>query len=198
MKSIRRLVAAILTLEAQLVLRKYKPKIIAVTGSVGKTRTKDAIFAALSDSLYIRKNDKSMNSDFGVPLAILGCQSAWHNPIKWIQNIVQGVQLLVQSDKYPDWLVLEVGADKPGDISSIAKWLQPDIAVITLVPEIPAHVEFFKSPEDVLREKRSLADHLKPGGMLILDGDDQRLRALKSEFDDSRSYGFEPYNDYRA
>ncbi len=199
MNVIKKVVVAILTLEAKLVLRRYNPKIIAVTGSVGKTTTKDAIFASLSGHLYIRKNEKSMNSDFGVPLAIVGCETGWHDPIKWIKNIVRGLMLIVRRTAYPEWLVLEVGADRPGDISSIARWLRPDIAVITLVPEIPAHVEFFDSPEDVLREKRSLAEHLKPGGKLIVYGDDPRLHRLSGDFHGATStFGFEPHNDYVA
>lgn len=140
-----------------------------------------------------------MNSDFGVPLAILGCETGWRNPVKWIENMVRGLALIVRNTKYPEWLVLEVGADRPGDISSIARWLRPDIAVITLVPEIPAHVEFFESSEEVLLEKRSLAEHLKPGGKLIVYGDDVRLRGLSGDFHGAVSmYGFEPHNDYIA
>ena len=63
----RKAVVAILILEAQLVVRKYKPRIVAVTGSVGKTSTKDAIFAVLADNQHVRKSDKSFNSEIGLP-----------------------------------------------------------------------------------------------------------------------------------
>lgn len=199
MDLIKKIVVWILTLEAQLILRKYEPKIIAVTGSVGKTTTKDAIYAALSNDLYVRKSEKSFNSDVGVPLAILGLENAWRNPVLWISNILQGVWLLVRQESYPAWLVLEVGADRPGDIRRIAKWLKPDIAVITGVPDVPVHVEFFKSAEDVVREKRALAEYLKEGGKLILNGDDARMVGLCEEYRDRMvTYGLSNKNQFSA
>lgn len=123
-------------------VRKYKPRIVAVTGSVGKTSTKDAIFAVLADNQHVRKSDKSFNSEIGLPLTILGCPNAWNNPLRWLQNIFDGFLLLVLPSRYPAWLVLEVGADRPGDISGVAKWLPVDVAVITRLPEVPVHVEF--------------------------------------------------------
>ncbi|MFA7310180.1 MAG: Mur ligase family protein, partial [Candidatus Paceibacterota bacterium] len=120
----KRTVIYILTWEARLALMRHKPRIIAVTGSVGKTTTKDAIFSALSGELYVRKSAKSYNSDIGVPLTILGCENAWSNPFKWIENIVRGIGVIVLPGEYPAWLVLEVGADRPGDTRRIAKWLR--------------------------------------------------------------------------
>jgi UDP-N-acetylmuramoyl-tripeptide--D-alanyl-D-alanine ligase len=58
--------------------------------------------------------------------------------------------------KYPEWLVLEVGADKPGDIKSIAAWLKPDVVVLTRFPDVPVHIEFFESKEHVIEEKNQL------------------------------------------
>ncbi len=199
MKAFKNIIVIILTWEARAVLRRYKPKIIAVTGSVGKTTTKDAIFAALSPHLHVRKSDKSFNSDVGVPLAILGLENGWHDPIIWISNIVRGFLLAAIPGDYPMWLVLEVGADRPGDIRRIARWLRPDIAVITAVPEIPVHVEYFDSPKAVLREKRSLAEYLKPGGRLIINGDDPHLSDLRSDFRGlTITYGIEERNDFYA
>lgn len=175
---LKTLVIFLLRLEARLVLRKYDPHIVAVTGSVGKTSTKDAIFAVLSQSRYVRKSDKSFNSEIGLPLTILGCPNAWNNPLRWLQNIFDGLLLVLFPARYPAWLVLEVGADRPGDISSLAKWLRVDIAVITHLPEVPVHVEFFDSPEAVVEEKASLINALKPGGTLVLYADDERARAL--------------------
>lgn len=188
----------LLTWEARLVLMRHRPSIIAVTGSVGKTTTKDAIFAGLSGSLHVRKSEKSSNSDLGVPLTILGCRNAWNDPFKWVWNLGKGLAVLVASD-YPEWLVLEVGADRPGDIRCIAAWLRPDIAVFTGVPEIPAHVEYFSSPEEVLKEKRALAEHIKPGGKLVINGDDMRSRQLHGDFRGiSVTYGGESNNEFHA
>ena len=199
MNSLKKIIISILTWEARTVLLRYKPKVIAVTGSVGKTTTKDAIFAALGTHLHVRKSDKSFNSDVGVPLAILGLENGWHDPVKWISNIIRGFLLTVFPNDYPKWLVLEVGADRPGDIKNIAVWLRPDIAVITAVPEVPVHVEYFDSPQAVLREKRSLAEHLKPGGKLIVNGDDPHMSDLRTDFRGLMvTYGIEDHNDFFA
>ncbi len=188
----------ILTWEARIALARHKPRIIAVTGSVGKTTAKDAIFAALAEEMHVRKSAKSFNSDIGVPLTILGCENAWNDPFKWAMNIIRGLVVIFRRE-YPAWLVLEVGADRPGDIRRTARWLRPDIAVLTGVSEIPAHVEYFNSPEDVLREKRALAEYLKPGGKLILNGDDVRMRELHSTFRGvAVTYGMDTANDFYA
>ncbi len=199
MNAFKRIITAILTWEARAVLERYHPKIIAVTGSVGKTTTKDAIFAALSPYVHVRKSEKSFNSDLGVPLAILGLESGWHDPLKWLANIFQGLSLVLFENDYPRWLVLEVGADRPGDIRRIARWLRPDIALITAVPEVPVHVEFFDSPQALLREKQSLAEHLKPGGTLIINGDDPHLSDLRSDFRGvMATFGIASHNDFFA
>lgn len=183
MKSIfKTLVIDILIFESKLILKKYKPTIIAVTGSVGKTSTKDAIYTALTGSCHIRKSDKSFNSEIGVPLTILGVQNAWNDPFLWMRNIFAGIELIIFKTDYPKCLVLEIGADHAGDIQKIGKWLKPDIAVITKVGEVPVHVEFFKSPEDVLREKLFLAKALKADGTLIVSADDHRLVEASKDF----------------
>lgn len=188
----KKIIVSILTLQAKLVLKKYKPKIIAVTGSVGKTSAKDAIYAALRPSFFVRKSEKSFNSELGVPLSILGCNNGKNSPILWLKNIFEGFLLIVSKNHYPKWLVLEVGADKSGDIENIAKWLKPDIAVITRFAEIPAHIEYFDSPKDVIREKKKLAQYLKQDGFLILNYDDKEVFNLKEEFQKKTvSYGLD-------
>jgi UDP-N-acetylmuramoyl-tripeptide--D-alanyl-D-alanine ligase len=77
-------------------------------------------------------------------------------------------------------LVLEVGADRPGDIRSVAKWLPLQVAVITRLPEIPVHVEFFESPEALVEEKAALIEALQPRGTLVVYGDDERARSLSA------------------
>ena len=191
MPLLKKIIVKILTLEARLVLARYKPRIIAITGSMGKTTTKDAIYTALSGSLHVRKSEKSFNSELGVPLVILGLENAWKNPLRWAENLARGLWLVVRKTSYPSWLVLEVGADRPGDIRAIAAWLKPNIVVITGVPDIPVHVEFFRSPEDLAREKRSLAEHMVSDGTLVLNGDDARMVSLCSEFKERTvMYGF--------
>lgn len=186
MSVLKQLVIAILTYQARAVVRKYKPRIVAVTGSVGKTSTKDAIYALLANSAHpsagfgvrVRKSEKSFNSEIGLPLAILGLENAWKNPVRWLGNFLDGLALILMKTRYPEWLVLEVGADRPGDIRKVAEWLPVDIAVITRLPEVPVHVEYFDSPEEVAEEKAALISALKPGGILVLYADDERYAAL--------------------
>src|SRR3989339_1004665 len=101
----KKLIVAIVTWQARLVLKKYKPKIIAITGSVGKTSTKDAIFTVLSKFKTVRKSQKSFNSEIGLPLTILGCPNGWSNPFIWLTNILKGLWLFLAPHQYPKWLV---------------------------------------------------------------------------------------------
>ena len=177
-KVFRTIVVFILTYEARLILRKYRPRIIAVTGSVGKTSAKEAIYAALGSGVDIRRNEKSLNSEIGVPLTIIGAQSAWGSAFGWLRIIVQGFVLIALRTRYPKTLITEVGADHPNDIKRIARWLRPDIAVITGVPDMPVHIEHFGSADAVFSEKAKLAAHLKEGGAFVANYDDARTRAL--------------------
>jgi UDP-N-acetylmuramyl pentapeptide synthase len=180
MKNIlKTIVIKILTYEARLVIRKYKPKIIAVTGSVGKTSTKDAIYTALLPFFHVRKSAKSFNSDLGIPLTILGLGNAWSDPRKWFANIVAGAQIALGQKEYPTWLVLEIGADHPGEIEEVMKWIHPDISVVTRIGSVPVHVEHYKSVKDVIREKSFLARGVKPDGCLILNADDEDVMGFK-------------------
>ena len=176
---LKNVIVWILQAEAKAVLRKYKPRVVAITGSVGKTSTKDAVYAVLSKKFYVRKSEKSFNSEIGVPLTILGLGNAWGNPLHWLQNIIDGLSLIVTTRPYPEWLVLEVGADRPGDIKSLASWIKVDVAIITRLPEVPVHVEFFDSVEAVIEEKASLMDAVRPGGSILLYADDERTRKLE-------------------
>ncbi len=168
----------IITWEAKIVLRKYKPKIVAVTGSVGKTSTKDAIFSVLSHFFFVRKSEKSFNSEIGVPLTILGCPNGWNSPVIWLKNIFEGIALILLPNHYPKWLVLEVGADRPGDIEKITEWIKPDIAVVTRLAKTPVHVEFFESAQAVYREKAFLVKAVKSEGFVILNSDDEDVLAF--------------------
>lgn len=178
---LRHIIIIILELEAKLVLQKYKPRIIAVTGSVGKTSTKDAIFAITEQMLIARKNIKSFNSEIGIPLTILGCDNAWSNPFAWINNIFRGLILVVAREHYPKWLVLEIGARKPGDVARLSSWIIPNIAVITRFSDVPSHIEFFRSAEELFEEKANIVKSLKPTGVLVLNADDERVLSLRNK-----------------
>ncbi len=183
----KEMVVGILKVEARMALWRFRPKIVAITGSVGKTSTKDAIACALAPFFSVRKSEKSYNSDFGIPLTILGLENAAGNPFLWLKNLCVGATRILGTGKRPQWLVLEVGAGEPGDIARFAKTLSPDITVITRFAEVPVHVEFFESPEAVIQEKISLARAVKKGGTLVLGSDDEKVAALKSAFPDLHS-----------
>src|SRR3989338_831627 len=182
--TLKKIITYILQIESRLVIWRYKPKIIAITGSVGKTSTKDAVYAVLSEVAYVRKSEKSYNSEIGLPLTILGIPNGWNNPLVWGQNILKGLWLFLnpfRSRKYPKWLVLEIGVGHPGDIRRTASWLKTDMVIITAIGETPAHIEFFHSRKQLIEEKNSLIKTLKKDGILVLNADDPDVLSMKTE-----------------
>lgn len=172
----KKFVVRILTLEAALLLRRTNPTIIAITGSVGKTSTKDAIYAVLKDHYHTRKSQKSFNSELGVPLTVLGLQNAWSNPILWLWNLVEGLFTVLFPGQYPKVLVLECGVDRPGDMEALTSWIKPHVVVLTRLPNVPVHVEYFSQPEEVVVEKMRLVHALRSDGVLIYNHDDQIIQ----------------------
>ena len=177
----KKVIAYILRIESQFVLWKYKPKIIAITGSVGKTSTKDAVYAVLSKIAHIRKSEKSFNSEIGLPLTILGCPNGWNNPVIWLANVFKGLWLFLWPHKYPEWLVLEVGVGKQGDMKKTASWLKTDAVIITAIGETPVHIEFFDSRKHLIEEKSQLIKTLKQDGLLVLNTDDKAVLEMKAK-----------------
>lgn len=189
--TLKKIVAYILKTESRLILWKYKPKVIAITGSVGKTSTKDAVYAVLSKISYIRKSEKSFNSELGLPLTILGVPNGWNNPLLWLLNIWKGLWLFVWPHKYPQWLVLEVGVSKPNDMHDVAFWLKTDVVIITAIGETPAHIEFFNSRKHLVEEKSQLIKTLKKDGFLVLNADDEVVLDMKTNSKNRTiTYGF--------
>jgi UDP-N-acetylmuramyl pentapeptide synthase len=166
------IITGMLALLARSVVRKYHPRIVMVTGSVGKTSTKEAVAAVLTARFLVRKSDKSFNSEFGVPFTILGVKNPWKNLFAWLSVVKRAVALLILPSHYPNMLVLEVGAERPGDIARILKIATPDAVVVTKLPEIPVHVEAYATPEAVREEEFSPAYALPAGAPLILPADD--------------------------
>ncbi len=203
MAIMKKTVVGILLWESRQIIRKYKPFIVAVTGSVGKTSTKDAIYDVLKhSSAFVRKSEKGFNTEIGLPLTIIGVPNGWYDIGAWLSNIGAGMKLLLGKKKYPQCLILEIGADHPGDIKKVVKWLRPDIAVITRVSRTPVHVEFFKSPEEVFEEKAALATAVKDGGTLIIYGDDDKVLSMGDRVKGRNvsvvSYGVREGNSVRA
>lgn len=189
--TLKKIITYILRIESQLVLLKYKPKIIAITGSFGKTSTKDAVYAVLAKISHVRKSEKSFNSEIGLPLTILGVPNGWSNPLAWFLNIFRGLWLFIGPHKYPKWLVLEVGVGKPDDMRKTALWLKTDVVILTAIGDTPPHVEFFNSHKHLLEEKSQLIKTLKKDGILILNADDEMFFEIKEKSKHKTiTYGF--------
>jgi UDP-N-acetylmuramyl pentapeptide synthase len=157
---------------AKAVMHRYRPHVVMVTGSVGKTSTKDAVAAVLATRFFMRKSEKSYNSELGVPFTILGVQNPWYDPLAWLKVVKSAVGLLALPNHYPNMLVLEVGSDKPGDLARILRIVTPNVVVVTRLPEIPVHVEAYTSPEAVRQEEFSPAYALPASAPLIIPADD--------------------------
>jgi UDP-N-acetylmuramoyl-tripeptide--D-alanyl-D-alanine ligase len=189
-------VVRVLTLESKLILNKFKPEIIAVTGNVGKTTTKDFIYGVLRGG-SVRAAQKSQNSEFGVCLTILGADNAWDSMFGWLKILTIG---FVKSyfgnlfgEKYPKTLVLEIGADHPGDIKHLTTFIKPNTVVLTAFQKTPTHGEFFKTIDQHIREKKYLAEALVDGGNLIFNVDDEVMTKMANEVGEKkriRKYGF--------
>ncbi len=189
----KQVIVAIITLEARILLARKRPKVIGITGSVGKTSTKDAIYTVLKNRVRVRKSEKSFNSEIGVPLTILGLPNGWNNPVRWIKNMVEGALVALFARDYPEWLILEIGVDRPGDIARLTSWIKPDIVVVTRLPDVPVHVEFFSDPAEVVAEKRKLVEALKENGTLIFNNDDEAVVRIKDEIR-QQSIGYSRYS----
>jgi len=195
---IKKITLFIITWEAKAVLVRHKPFIIGVTGNLGKTSTKDAVYAVMKDHFHVRRSEKSMNSEFGVPLTILGEKSGWNNPLKWLLVVVRGF-FVAFSKEYPTHLVLEIGADRPGDIKSITSWIKPDITIVTQFGQVPVHIEFFRDRDAVIEEKGYLVSALKEEGLFIYNGDDHdSSKLLEKTKAQKLSFGIHENTDMRA
>lgn len=199
-KLFRKIIVIILRWQAKTILRHYKPGIIAVTGSVGKTSAKDAIFEVLKSQGHVRKSEKSYNSEIGMPLTIIGKENAWYSLFGWLDIVLSGFLLIFSHKKdYPKILILEAGADRPHDIGRFVEIALPHVAVITAIGDIPVHVEFFSGPEEVASEKAKLIKPLASHDFAILNFDDAVVFDMKEK---TRAhiitYGFGEGADVRA
>jgi len=196
---LKKFIYYLLRQEAKLILWKYRPKIVAITGSVGKTSTKDAIFAMLSRFAYVRKAEKSYNTQVGIPLTIIGCPNGWNNLYVWFQNLLRGLKLILLPSKYPEWIILEVGVGKPDDMKTTASWFKTDIVIMTAIGQTPVHVEFFSSRKHLVEEKSKLINTLKKDGILILNSDDATVLDMKERTKNRIvTYGFNEGADVSA
>jgi UDP-N-acetylmuramoyl-tripeptide--D-alanyl-D-alanine ligase len=156
-------------------LERTRPKIIAVTGSVGKTSTKEAIFACLAE-IYgkdVAKSAGNLNSETGVPLAILGYTQSPKTIFAWLAIIFCVPYRSMHNRKFK-FMVLEMAADKPGDIKYLTSFVHPDVAVITAIG--PSHLAAFGQINKIIEEKISLLWALPKDGWAVLNIDDENVR----------------------
>ena len=198
----------ILKILSKAAIEKYRPIIIGITGSVGKTSTKEAVFTVLSayggsaeggkDKFKVRTNDASFNNEIGFPMAILGLKKPGR--LIWIPNLLKSLKLVfLKSKSYPKILVLEMGADKPGDIEYLIEIAKPKIGIVTAVGDLPVHLEFYSGPEEVAKEKSKLIQVLPSDGFAVLNYDDEavfRMNDLSRA--EKMTFGFNSGADIRA
>jgi UDP-N-acetylmuramoyl-tripeptide--D-alanyl-D-alanine ligase len=153
------------------ILRKYKPQIVGITGSVGKTSAKEAVYGVLAGKYRAKRNIKNYNNEIGLPLTIIGVESPGRSILGWLGVLVAGCRLLCGRRDYPDMLVLEMGIDRPGDMDYFLTFIRPNVGIMTLVGQ--SHIEYFESVEHIQKEKGKLLKILAEDGYAIANFDNQ-------------------------
>lgn len=161
-------VLKLLELQTKRYLKKHKPKVVAITGSVGKTTTKFFVATVLSQRYRVMAHLGNHNTHVSVPLAVfdIPLPDKIKSPIEWLKVLWQTQQKMGQPFQY-DLIILELGTDHPGEIKHFGKYLNPDIAVITAVT--PEHMEFFKTIDAVAEEELAAANFSK---LALINRDD--------------------------
>ena len=162
-----------LQLLAQAVRRLWARPLIAVTGSAGKTTTKEAIAHVLTTRFHVHKSEGNFNNHFGLPL------------------------MLLKLEPEHDCAVVELGMSHLGEITALAQIAQPDTGVVTNVA--PVHLEFFKDISEIARAKYELIECLPKTGTAVLNADDEFVSQFGKEFKGKViSYGLAPNANVRA
>jgi UDP-N-acetylmuramoyl-tripeptide--D-alanyl-D-alanine ligase len=151
---------------------KFGIPVIGVTGSNGKTTSKDMIYEVLSPRFKVLKNEGTKNNHLGVP------------------------QTLLKLDDTHEVCVLEMGMNHKGEIRALSDIARPNIAIITNVGL--SHLKFLKNLEGVFEAKREITEFLKKGGLLLVNGDDKYLSALKAGPFKIKRFGFDDKNSFQA
>lgn len=166
----KKIIQIFLKFLARAVVKKYHPKIIGITGTVGKTSAKYAIRTVLESKFRVRADKKSLNTEIGFPLAILGFDIPGRSVWRWIKIFLSAIRVLLFHDsKFPEILLLEYGADKPGDIAYLLEIAQPEVVVLTALS--PVHLELFGDLESLFSEKKLFVNALPENGVAILNID---------------------------
>jgi UDP-N-acetylmuramoyl-tripeptide--D-alanyl-D-alanine ligase len=162
----------ILRFLAKGMLQKHSPLVVGITGSVGKSSTKEAIALALSQSYTVRKTEGNFNNEFGIPLTVFGLTGGEGSLLMWMVVILRMFLLRYFTFRYPQALVLEMGVDHPGDMEYLLSFVKLDIGVVTHVSG--SHLEYFKSLQGIAKEKGRIVENFPEGkGIAILNADNK-------------------------
>jgi UDP-N-acetylmuramoyl-tripeptide--D-alanyl-D-alanine ligase len=155
------------------VLDSHPVKVVGITGSIGKTTTKEFTAALLDPRYDVLKSEGNYNNHIGVPLTILKIQR---------KNEV---------------IVLEMGMSAPGEIKRLTQIAPPDIAVITNIH--PVHLEFFAGVDEIALAKKEILDGMNPTGTAVLNGDDPAVERISKDLKGGKLlFGLSTHNDIRA
>lgn len=146
------LIISLLEMQAKRLLAKHKPRVVAITGSIGKTSTKLFAATVLGQRWRVLAYEGNHNTEVTVPLSLFEIEipDNLKSPLAWLAVLRETQKRLKQPFGY-DVVILELGTDKPGDIARFGKYLRADIGVVTAVS--PEHMEFFKTIEAVAQEE---------------------------------------------
>lgn len=196
MKSILQKILAYL---ARATIRRYHPVVVGITGSVGKTSTRQAVFTVLKKQYRVRTAEKNYNNEIGLPLTILGIPHYGRNVVAWVLAFIRiGISLMAAKGRYPEVLVLEYGVDQPHDMERLIQIARPYIAVVTAMGDIPVHVEFFQDPEELAAEKAKLVAAVPVDGTAILNLDDDAVYHMKGKaLAKVVTFGVDEHADFR-
>ncbi len=196
---LKSLLQYLLRILSKKILKKYKPDIIGITGSVGKTSAKEAVAAVLQKKFTVRRSTKNYNNEIGAPLTIIGVEKTPGKSILgWLAVMFKAKKLILKRDKnYPEILVLEMGADKPGDIEYLTEFAPCKVGVLTFISH--AHTEFFKTIKKIAQEKRIIISHLRQDGFAVLNFDNELvMQSISTTKAEVVTYGFKEGADLRA
>jgi len=189
----RRILQYILKILAKVVLWRYSPAIVAVTGSVGKSSVKEAVFCVLRKYFKVRRNMENYNNEIGVPLTILGLETGSRSIIAWVKNFLKAGLVILGVGKYPEILVLEMGVDRPGDMKYLMDFVPVRAGIITAIGQFPSHIEFFPEKGKLVKEKALIVGSLLRDGFAVLNYDDLSIRMIGDDLPERNKiiyYGF--------
>jgi UDP-N-acetylmuramyl pentapeptide synthase len=180
LKRIRRLTSEYLGLLARVKLRRSHEQLIGITGSVGKSSTKEAITRVLESRFTVEASTPDYNTRLGLLLSIFGQRSGEGSGKAWLRAMAGATRHFLTDHNRYDKLVLEMGASWPGGMTDTLRVFRPEIAVFTGVAPIHLAEGQFRDEEAIFAEKAKLVRSMKRG-TAILNRDDPYCRRLEDE-----------------